>query len=1271
MARALTQAIKDQITEQDIKLEYEFYINDVDYSDYVLSWNISNDRNFGSASATFDLENTSNQFGSGGTYELYVGDVIKLVQKYEGDTTEFNKFYGFINQKSIRKTSTARSITLVCLDYVSSLQFLDIDLTVEGTKVSVDDETLVPTQLASPNEKLAQVYDFANDSICTDPLPILTIKDKLHNTYDPQYDGFQIQYSTGQVKLGSPLNTVDNYELLARNYQFYTKGVYAEDILEEILKQENGYGKYLFDETSAEDFVNNHLVETFLNKEAATTDYLTPNYTASTIIIRQVVSAAITAADTSITLDSIEGLPTSGTGTINGDTFTWSSLTALTLSGIPASGSYSLNAHPAESNFEYEATYDIGKVWYFKYSNHTDSFSNARAVATKGLYNMASTTHGMINADSGCLSLWVKFNSLTSDAVIFNAGASGADAYLQGETDNQLFISYDQSEGKLQGGWITSTNVDSAYYDGTLDTASWYNVILSWDLTDGVNLYVNNVIGAGTSVHDGNAKTSWENDIRFGRAMGTTNYLDGRLCEIMFYDTYADTTLRGKLYALTDESTNRTAYWKCNEGILTTVTDSVASSGTSYDLTLTNAIAWGTGFDFNVGDAKIDYIDERFGRIILSEAELISANMRSLVDYSFKTLQATGIEINKITFNPRELDSRYDAVKKLKDYLAPNYIIKTIGDEKIWATYLNQKVTADYTLNLKQNLNYLEDEDLYTRTKFYVKNANPTNAIYDSGIDFYSTGESFKGYATSNNLTLIDEDDEYVHFASSVTGIGYIDSTEAEPIVYLNDVPIDNKTHQISLMPVTVDVTKRTVTKTGCHGISSGQYVKVHSYYYYIIQLQHNNILSSEPIIFYDTTGNIVKTVAPGDYIMNYAKGVYIVPGEISNAIIESISAASYTVSYSTGSLIVDQDTATFKLRKSLFPQHVASYTVTADYTYWTVMMPIHDIASVIDGRWDTQFQIEFYSEPPSNYPLTILDLGQTQTIQAVDVVAGFFKPDAIRKIDVDFSFSLQFSTDGVLYYDVSDATNNVGLQGGSSVSFGEDELGVGFQTRYIKVMLENVKSIEWQDKTMYPVAFSEISIYNDIVLDSEATLIRTTDVTTSGGVGFGDSTFTVTSTTGFTEPESAEETTAYIDGDAFTYTGIESAGTFTGCTFESGSSYDIGDRVTVAEEDTTSIYDDDLLLDKLGDRLYKTIDIDDEKLYTQTQIDTVSKAYLNEFYKNHSKVQVDVLYSPFLEVGQTVAVVDSFSGISNNYFIESIGDTNGNYNLVLARFPS
>jgi len=1058
MARELTTEINEQVANKRIQPVYVLRIASTEYTDYLLSWNISYSKDFGSASAVFTLNNTSGYFGEGGSAKINVGDLVEFIEKYGSDDTEFKRFYGKVNQRAITKQAGQRVITINCLDYISMLQFLDVDLSSEGTKVEITNETLTPNYLSEPNEEFAQLFDFAHDAVATDPAPILHIRDKNHLTEDPQYDGFEIYYGNGQVKLGSPLNALYNYDLIAKSYYFYTRGIYAEDVLEDLLTLADGYGGYLFGETSAANVIANHLTETFNNVEGTSTDYLTPNYTSTTMPIYCQVASNIAAGDSVIYLESTEGLPNNGEASINGDIFRWSAKgSGNTLTGIPTSGAYALKAHTTDTYVEYETSYEAGQIWYLSYSN-------------------------------------------------------------------------------------VSTDLESADFSG-------------------------------------------------------------------------------------------------------------------------------------LGAASLEYFDNRYGRIILDQAISLSSIVTCTTNYTFKTLQATGIELNSIKFRSREVANRYEALNKLREYLAPNYVIRTIGDNKIWANYLNQKRSGDedYNLTLVNQIDYLEDEDLYTRVVMYGKNSNPTNVMFNDGVDFVTTGNTYKGLASYATLAYDTEVGNKYIYKSSISDAGYIDLDELEPVVYINGIPIDNQVHQLAGLSVIWERTVRTETVTGCRDKSKEQYTIVHTYYYYKIYFAHASIEPSQTIYLYDVFGNTVFTLSPYDQNMDYARGIYHVPGNSQNSEVERVSTASYWVFYSTGALEIDYDNVKFKIDKNLIPNK-DSTVVKATFEYWTAMTPVHDVASVIDGRWDTQVQTEFFAEPPSGYNYAIIDLGAEYNLQAIDIIAGFYKPDEIRKFDIEMRVTLHYSTDNVNYYAISDEAHNFKLMGGESKSLEEKDLGIGFSARYLKIILEHVKNIEYKSEFgVWVVAFTEISAYDNIVLKSEATLIPYTTLTGDfdfSGIASGETyTLNVTSTEGFEEPESGgDEKTAYIDGDSFTYTGLTST-SFTGC---SGLSEDhsSGDDVSQTVTDDTSIYDYDGLLNHLGDRLYKKMEIDDETLFTQEQLDYVAKAYLQEFVKDHTKMRARVLYSPYLQVGQTVRVYDTYNDVNQNYFIDSISESNGIYDLVLARYP-
>ena len=448
-----------------------------------------------------------------------------------------------------------------------------------------------------------------------------------------------------------------------------------------------------------------------------------------------------------------------------------------------------------------------------------------------------------------------------------------------------------------------------------------------------------------------------------------------------------------------------------------------------------------------------------------------------------------------------------------------------------------------------------------------------------------------------------------------------------------------------------------------------------HTYYFYRIRIPHNSVDPSQSILAYNAFGVLIFTIPPYDSNMNYGEGVYTVPGSEQNTTIESISTATYYVFYSTSDLVIDYANAEFKINKKLI-RSTAQTSVNATFQYLSVITAFKDVASVIDGRFDTQVQTEFFAEPPTGYNYAILDLGSIKTIQAMDIIAGFYKPDEQRKYDVDFNMTFQYSLNGSDYYGISDKTHNVQFTGGSKQSFEENDLGIGFQARYLKFILENVKKLDFGQvkdsegniirEGVYVVALTEISAYNDIILKSEATLIPTTELTED--ITGSPSSFNVLDTSSFSSSGTAYIWDGLDDYDSFTYTD-KGASFFYGVSGIS-SNHSSGDKIVQEIEGDATIYDYNYIRPKFGDRIFKQNKSSDETLFTQSQLDYVARRYLLEFIKNHNKIQVEVVFSPFLEIGQSVRIIDSVHNINRIYFIESITTNNNMSSLILAYYP-
>lgn len=135
-------------------------------------------------------------------------------------------------------------------------------------------------------------------------------------------------------------------------------------------------------------------------------------------------------------------------------------------------------------------------------------------------------------------------------------------------------------------------------------------------------------------------------------------------------------------------------------------------------------------------------VSTRYGRMILSSPDL---NGNTIIysgssaggwgissgNYNFTTIQATGVEISNFRVDPVKYKYRLDAIDALRKVIAPNYIIHSKGDGKIWGEYLNQKTSADYSIDLETSSMSFEDSDVYTRVVVYGRPSRPKDILKD------------------------------------------------------------------------------------------------------------------------------------------------------------------------------------------------------------------------------------------------------------------------------------------------------------------------------------------------------------------------------------------------------------------------------------------------------------------------------------------------------------------------------------------------------------
>ncbi len=697
------------------------------------------------------------------------------------------------------------------------------------------------------------------------------------------------------------------------------------------------------------------------------------------------------------------------------------------------------------------------------------------------------------------------------------------------------------------------------------------------------------------------------------------------------------------------------------------------------------------------GGSTIDYINLREGRIILDAAidpytdygNVYTGAPAVFTDYTFGTIQWTGIEIPYIRFSWQDTKTRFAAITEIKKLLAPNYIIRTKGDAKIWGEYLTQEYIQDYTLPAAQTtrLSYAEDQDIYTRVLFFGKNNNPHNYMFDSDTSFVDTGETYRGIVYGHELIYEKDEGPWRVYETGLSASGFIRIDTFEPVVFINNVAVNNDKHIIVATQVQVRENYWHQTRVYHEG-TKDQRTETSNEWTYTMVFSHSGLDPSELIYIYDATGTEIYRLGPNDEDVDYTHGVWNVPGTRAyyelpliaggvtvkvwdapgtapNDVVMTSATATYTIMYASDKVTIDYDNNKVRVHKDLLSREYRNDVVSFDFEYQEAAIGSETPGSLIDGRPTTQMQIDFYSKPLPGYVIATIDLGEIKAIDAIDLTAGFFMPDHQRRINVTNFYSIEYSINGVDFYSPCRETENFSLPSGEAKSWEREQLGDDFEARYLRLVLEDAQRVDYKTG-IWCIALAELSVYQNVVIKGEAFLIPTSPLVQIANNG--DAIIYLNNVESFTTPGIGENITAYIGINAFTYAGKNLVNnSLTGCVGVVGGP--IGTRVSQQLEDATHLFDDDDLLGKIGDKLYKSEEVKAE-LCDQDKVNKRAKDYLGEFYKNHSRLSSNTIYCPHFDMGQTILIQDTENNVSKNYFLESITRIAEGYDCTLGAYP-
>ena len=167
-----------------------------------------------------------------------MGDIIELEEgiKVSGSWEMFNKFYGIVRTPNVSTSGAENKLTCRAMDRIIRLEDLDINIEIESSKVERKYQVLEPIRESNdPDNYLyeyAFVFKFPDINISEIPGPNITVEHKQSLRKDPPWQGFEIDYINGLLKIGTHLN-INEYQIRV-DYSYYPIETvnYAEDVIE-------------------------------------------------------------------------------------------------------------------------------------------------------------------------------------------------------------------------------------------------------------------------------------------------------------------------------------------------------------------------------------------------------------------------------------------------------------------------------------------------------------------------------------------------------------------------------------------------------------------------------------------------------------------------------------------------------------------------------------------------------------------------------------------------------------------------------------------------------------------------------------------------------------------------------------------------------------------------------------------------------------------------------------------------------------------------------
>jgi|GEM_PF-4391541 len=1234
---ALDSSITDLITQKNIAKGVTVTIWDWNgvlvnsslFSDKLISYSFQLSQKFTASTATLTFLNENGLFSPDNSASpIKRGYVVKIQEFFSnqvGGATPFNRFYGTITQLNPTKNSQGNTIEVTCYDPLLRLQETDIEKVFESAdKEFIENDVLSENPLPEPRERFSQVFDGDYAAWATLPPPTISITVKgSSEVAQARTDGFEINYKSGQVILNQVLN-IDDFDVKA-TYYHYQRGLQAEDIIKSILLEPDSFGGVLFTSSDVQ--------STLLEETGASTDPLSPVVTP--VNFTSFLSVKKSPTDLVLYVPRYDSWKfiTSHTLKIGEVELSWNGKQDVVVSGVQLTKLLNVTGIHTDTLIRGQTI----SVFYDPIEDQKTriwrtSFNNISSTISLSDFNMGGgPTAATFDARSGTLILNTPV--LPSTAIVLNK--------------NYTFST------------LQATGIEIPYL--RLSRAEHPNRL------EAIKREILPLLPPNYCIFTKGTSRVWGSFLYQKSAEDFQLKLNKQLQYIADQDVFTRVYLKGQNdnphNVMLDDSTR---FLGINEYDL-----SFNAFATDQPLRVPEEGEYSRSYyPFSIYLMK----DQRYSWV--TDQMMIYPNW-----LENGVLKTPSIKIDGVPIGHEKIrKSRIPLVMREETRQEKNKIGVLFGEIDFFGTH---QTSAGFTLRIPHRA-ILPPVDVDTSIVFYDRDGRVVEFLNSPLVIMKSDTTNMDVH--SFDLLQINA------FSPNGRKIGRL--YQGEDDSYISDMPFSQ-----SFLSTFGFISYSVMLPESINGKPSWYLSGGHFWI-------HRDLLA------YQVFGNMAEIPDGVDYIKagysSDGSGTFIA---MYSQVTSSFRYRSILAKFDEPNSLKDGDVNT-QAQLAFFNQTAISgqSAFIVDFGRKVKVQAMDLIAGKFypykrfdkGFALDCNFALTLQSSNSVSTAVLVDSVGPTSTFMRVRSTAGF--PNSGTAFIGDDSFTYTSKNDytffglsglteqhqvagiyvqdpatGATHYEmrcelilserfanISQEASGISLKSGDTVTLDKQQLGETLECRMIRVVVDHVDPVEYARRVFaYPVALASFNVYEDIEFESNAKLTPTTSLT----VGFSTppNVLHVADTSLF--PTSG---TAYLGTQRFLYTGKTST-TFTGVTGLTQGHF-VGAYITqqnVWDDISTFVRDPRNLLKEMGDKVFKETDTD-RKVTTQEKLNKRAKDLLAEFYKNHTKVRVENVFAPYVQVGQTVRIQDSYGTfeIDRNYFVESITSNNGNYSLELAYYP-